>query len=327
MSRWLLTIVSIVSLFASAALAAEPVELKLGTAVPRESPWGAVLRVWAKAVKEKTEGKVSIEFYWNATQGDEPAQMAKVKTGQLDGAVVTAVGLGVIDPSVNVLQAPGLFANWEQLDKAREAMRPKFEKKFRDQGVELVGWGDVGLDRIMSKGYPVKRPEDLKGKRAWVWREDPVLPPMFQVAGAVIVPTSLPEVLPELSTGNVTVMSVSALAAEQLQWASRFDHVTRSIIAPNIGGMVLSKARLDALSKEQREAVLATGKVAAQALTERIRGEDAKAFERLSARMTVVEPGEDDLKAWKALFTETRARLSKGTFDPALFTEAEQFAR
>jgi TRAP-type C4-dicarboxylate transport system substrate-binding protein len=321
------SLVLAVSLFAFCASAAEPVVLKLGTSVPRESPWGVVLRIWQKAVKEKTKGEVEIELFWNATQGDEPAQMAKLKLGQLDGAVVTAVGLGVIDPNVNVLQAPGLYANWEQLDAARESMRGRFEQKFRDANLELVGWGDVGLDRLMSKGYPVRTPADLKGKRAWVWREDPVLPPVFQLAGSVIVPTSLPEVLPELSTGNVTVLSVCALAAEQLQWSSRLDHVTKWIVAPNIGGMVMSKKRLDALTESQRAAVLDTGKVAAKALTDRIRGEDAKAFERLQKKMTVVEPTPEELVQWKKLFAEARVRLGKGTLDPKLMEEAEKFSK
>src|SRR3954464_8157381 len=95
-----------------AGTAAEPTAIKLGSIAPRESPWGQVLRVWAKAVKEKTAGEVQIEFFWNATQGDEPAQMSKIKTGQLDGAVVSAVGLGVVDPNVNVLQLPGIYAGW-----------------------------------------------------------------------------------------------------------------------------------------------------------------------------------------------------------------------
>lgn len=312
---------------ASFALAAEPVVLKVGSVAPRESPWGAVLRVWQKAVKEKTKGEVTIEIFWNATQGDEPAQMSKVKTGQLDGCVVSAVGLGVIDPNVNILQVPGLYADWAQLDKVRDALRPRFEKSFREAGIELIGWGDIGLDRFMSKGYPVKSPADLKGKRVWVWREDPVLPPLLQITGAVMVPTALTEVLPELSTGNVTALSVSALASEQLQWSSRVDHLTKFVVAPNIGGMVMSKARLDALSKENREVVMETGRVAAKALTDRIRGEDAKALARLEKRMTVIEPSAEDKAAWAKVFAEARARLAKGTFPQALMTEVEQLAK
>ncbi len=306
---------------------AEPVVLKLGSLAPRESPWGAVLRVWQKAVKEKTRGEVTIEIFWNATQGDEAAQMSKVKTGQLDGAIVSAVGLSMIDPNVNVLQVPGLYPDWPTLDRVRLALTPRFEKTFHEAGMELVGWGDIGLDRFISQGYAAKRPEDLKGKRGWVWREDPLLPPMFQLMGTVIVPTALPEVLPELSTGNVNVLVVSALAAEQLQWASRLDHISRAVVAPNIGGIVISKVSLDRLPAASREVVLETGRLAGKALTDRIRAEDAKAFERLVKRMTVVEPNADDLAAWKKIFTAARLQLGKGTFTPRLLEEVEQLAK
>ena len=321
-TRWL-SLLCLVSLVG----AAEPVVLKLGSLAPRESPWGSVLRVWQKAVKDKTKGEVTIEIFWNATQGDEAAQMSKLKTGQLDGAIVSAVGLSVIDPNVNVLQVPGLFPDWPTLDRVRTALTPRFEKSFHEAGMELVGWGDIGLDRFISQGYGVQKPEDLKGKRGWVWREDPLLPPMFQLTGAVMVPTALPEVLPELSTGNVNVLVVSALAAEQLQWASRLDHISRAVVAPNIGGIVMAKASLEKVPAAAREVVLDTGRLAAKALTDRIRGEDAKAFERLEKRMTVVQPTAAELVAWTKLFAATRVQLGKGTFAPKFLEEVEQLAK
>ncbi len=309
-------------LLATPALAA-PTVLKVGSLAPRESPWGKILRVWAKAVKEKTGGEVELEIFWNATQGDEPAQMSKMKTGQLDGAIVSAVGLGIVDPNVNVLQVPGLYAGWPQLDKVRDALKPRFDKSFRDAGFELIGWGDIGLDRLMSKGFAIKTPGDLKGKRPWVWREDPVLPPFFQAVGVVPVPTSVPEAVTELSTGNVNVMSVSGLAAEQLQWASRLDHVNLMVMAPNIGGMVFSKAKLDTLKPEFRAVVVETGKIASKKLTESIRDEDKLAIERLKKRMEVTEPSPAELAAWATVFADTQARLAKGTFPPELLKEVQ----
>lgn len=315
-----------VVLVSSMALA-EPVTLKVGSLAPRESPWGNVLRVWVKAVKEKTKGEVVLEMYWNATQGDEAAQMSKMKTGQLDGAIVTAVGLSVVDANVNVLQLPGLYSGWEKLDVVREALRPRFEKSFQAAGFELAGWGDVGLDRFMSKGFAVKGPGDLKGKRPWVWREDPILPAVFAVAGVVPVPTSVPEALPELSTGNVNVMSISPLGSEQLQWSGRLSHLNAMVVAPNIGGMVLSKAKLDSLKPEHRAIVLETAKLACKALTERIRAEDAAALERLKKRMTVVEPNAEELTAWQKVFKDARERLAKGTFTPEVMAEVEKLTR
>ncbi len=253
--------------------------------------------------------------------------MGKMKTGQLDGAVVTAVGLGVVLNDVNALQMPGLFQDWESFDKAREVVRPRFEKAFHDAGFELLGWGDVGLDRLMSKGYAVHLPQDLKGKKPWVWREDPILPPVFQLIGVTPTVTSAPEAITELTQGGVNLVSVSALAAEQLQWSSRVDHLNLMVVAPNIGGMVMRRAALDALKPEQRAAVVDTAKVACKARTSRIRDEDRKALERLKGRMEVVTPTPDELTARKKLFADARARLAKGTFSPDVVKTIEDAAK
>jgi TRAP-type transport system periplasmic protein len=322
-TRLALAVIFLLSQLAFAA----PVVLKIGSIAPRESPWGQVLRVWMKAVKEKSKGEVEIEIYWNATQGDETAQMSKMKTGQLDGAIVSAVGLSVVDSRINVLQVPGLYKDWPQLDKVRNALKPRFDESFHMAGFELVGWGDIGLDRLMSKGYALKSPADFKGKRPWCWKDDPVLPPFFQAVGVVPVLTSLPEAVAELSTGNVNAMSVSALAAEQLQWSPRLDHVSNMVVAPNIGGMVLSLPKLKTLTSAQQDIVLQTGRLATKALTDRIRKEDAQAFERLKKRMTLVEYSEAELKAWNAVFADTRTRLSKGTFAPELFAEIDKLLK
>jgi TRAP-type C4-dicarboxylate transport system substrate-binding protein len=319
----LTTLILVTTLNASGA--AEPQTLKLGSLAPRESPWGQILRVWAKAVKEKTAGAVQLDFYWNATQGDEAAQMGKVKSGQLDGAVVTAVGLGAIDADVNVLQVPGLITDWATLDKVREGMKSHFDDSFRKAGIELVGWGDVGIDYIFSKGFAVHKPADLTGKKPWVWREDPVVPPFYQSAASnvVLVPTGVPEALPELTTGNANVMITSALAAEQLQWSSRLDNVSLVVISPNVGGVVMSSASLAKLKPEHKAIVLETGKVACKALSDRIRGEDAAAIERLKKRMAVVTPTDAEKAEWAKVFKETRAKLVKGTFKPELVKKVE----
>ena len=199
---------------------------------------------------------------------------------------------------------------------------------FREAGFELVGWGDIGLDRLMSKGFEVHGPDSFKGKRPWVWREDPNLPPVFQVIGGITtVPTSVPEVLPELSTGNVNAISISALAAEQLQWSSRLDHLNLMVVAPNIGGLILSKAKLDALTPEQRAVLAETGRIAGKALTDRIRAEDNTALERLKKKMIVTEPTAAELAAWSKVFAEARAKMAKGTYSADVVKQIEESVR
>src|SRR5262245_40355614 len=70
--------------------------IKIGTVAPKSSPWGHVFDTWAKAVKEKSSGRLELQFVYNGAAGDEAAMVGKIKNGQLDGAAVSAVGLSKI---------------------------------------------------------------------------------------------------------------------------------------------------------------------------------------------------------------------------------------
>ena len=78
--------------------------LKVGTLAPAASPWGQVFKVWAAAVSQKSGGNLELQFFYNGQQGDEGAMVGKIKSGQLDGAAVTAVGLSKIYKPIGALQ-------------------------------------------------------------------------------------------------------------------------------------------------------------------------------------------------------------------------------
>jgi TRAP-type transport system periplasmic protein len=103
--------------------------------------------------------------------------------------------------------------------------------------------------------------------------------------------------------------------------------VTEAIVAPNIGGLVLSKAKLDSLTPANRAIVVDTGKLICAALTTRIRAEDEKAFARLKEKMTVVTATPAQTEQWQSLYREARVRLGKGSLPPALIAEVEKLAK
>ncbi|WP_170319439.1 TRAP transporter substrate-binding protein DctP [Polyangium spumosum] len=298
--------------------------IKIGTLAPKSSPWGQVFSVWEKAVKEKSGGRLELQFFYNGQQGDEGAMVGKMKAGQLDGAAVTAVGLGKVYKPILALQMPGLFSSWAKLDAAREAMRPEFEKGAADAGFRILGWGDVGRAHLMSKGFAIRSPGDFAGKKPYVWRDDAAMPVFFQVVGGVTpVPLNIPEVLPNLNTGAINVLVAPALAAEQLQWASKLDHIVADTSGFAIGALVVNSKKIDALPGDLKAILQDTGKVAANALTQRIRKEDDAAFGRLKGKMTVVELTADEKAKWQGLFKQVRGRLTQGTFAPGLVAKLE----
>lgn len=302
--------------------------IKIGTLAPKSSPWGKVFEVWVKAVKEKSGGNMELQFYYNGQQGDEGSMVGKIKSGQLDGAAITGAGLSKVYKPILALQMPGLFSTWSKLDKARDALKPEFEKGAKDAGFLIAGWGDVGAARTMSKGFAVKVPDDLKGKKPYYLREDSVLPALYSTIGGVSgVPLSATEVLPNLNTGTINVVNAPALAAEQLQWSSKLDNINEGVAAMAIGALVLSSKRVDGLPADLKTILTDTGKVAASALTTKIRSEDDAAFGRLKGKMTVTTPSADDKAKWASVFKQVRQKLSQGTFSSDLVTKLEGYAK
>lgn len=293
--------------------------LKMATLAPPRSPWGKVFKIWSKAVDQKTKGEVELDWLWNGTGGPEGAVIGKIKSGQIGGAAITAVGLGAIDKRFMALQMPGAFGSWKELDKARDKFGPELIKAAAKDGFHIGGFGDVGIGRVMSKGFAVKVPADLKGKHPGMIAEDIIAPKVYEAIGGVSpVPSPVTGFLPKLNSGAIDVMNTPSLAAEQLQWASRLDHINAAETYYGIGAVVISQKQLDKLSGDQREAIKSTGAKAAEMLTKRIRNADASAFKRLKKKMTVHEPTGAEKAEWKAVFKKACKNLKSAIPGDAL---------
>lgn len=301
-------------------------ELSLGTLAPKKSPWGKVFKSWAKKVQKETGGAVTLNWYYNGQQGDEKAMVAKMRAGQLDGAAVTSVGLSAIHKPILAFQMPGLFTDWATLDRARDTLMPELQSAFKNEGFALLGSGDVGLARTMSKGSAIKAPSDLKKMKVYAWSDDPVAPVTASVIGYTPVPSSVPELLPKLSSGAVNVATIPSLPAVTLQWQQHLDHVNEDVVGVGVGGLVMSQKTLASLNADELEIVKKTGSKAGKKLTKKIRLEDAKAFDTIKARMTVVKLSDAERKVWNETFKKIRGQLAQGTFPREFVKKLEGMA-
>jgi TRAP-type C4-dicarboxylate transport system substrate-binding protein len=313
--------------FAGGAQAATT--LKIGTLAPRESPWGKEFTKWANDVSSDTNGELQLDFQWNGQAGDEVLMVQKIRSGQLDGAAVTAVGLaqtGVTD--VLIFQTPGLFANWGKLDAARNAMKADFDNQFQSKGFTVLGWGDVGAAKTMSIGFEVHHPSDLQGKGVYFLAGDPIGPKIFAAIGGITPKqVTVNEILPGLTNGSINVLTVPPLAAEQLQWASRVTHLNTLTTAFGIGAIIVSSARLNGLPPNLKDVLNNRGHETAERLTKSIRNLDAQAFARLKATKNAYEPSEPEKNEWRDLFTKVRAQLRGSVFTPGVFDRVVQLAQ
>jgi TRAP-type transport system periplasmic protein len=166
---WALVIAAATAVGAPTVAQAETVSL--GTVAPKNSIWGKVFGVWQEAVKKKSDGKLELNVFYNAIQGDDGAMIDKLKSGQLDGAAVSSIGLAKIHKPILALQLPGVFRSWKALDAARDAVGPELQKGAEEAGF-YVTFGDLGKLRGMSIGFAARTPSSLGGKRVLTTRSD-----------------------------------------------------------------------------------------------------------------------------------------------------------
>jgi TRAP-type C4-dicarboxylate transport system substrate-binding protein len=271
----------LVSLATAAALAhvahADPVELRIATLAPSGSPWMDVLNKAAAEVKEKTAGRVTFKYYEGGQQGDERDFVRKIKLGQLDGAAVTSIGLGMIDESIRVLELPMLFDTVDELDYVADKMWPYFEQKFAKKGFKLTQRGDVGWVYFLSKNK-VESLADLKGQQLWMWGDDQLVGAMFKKLGLNGVPLGVPEVDAALTSGAINACYGSPLAAVALQWYSKVKYMTSMPMSFAIAATVFAMDPLKKISAEDAQAIDEIGKASSKKLRKVIRkaNEDAK---------------------------------------------------
>ena len=298
--------------------------LSIATLAPIGSTWMRNFDAWNRELRRRTHGALALRFYPNGVQGDEAEVVRKIRARRLDGAALTGVGLGEIHRPTLVFQAPGLFADYAQLDRARDAMRPELDAAFAQAGFVLAGWGDAGLDRVFSM-RAVPGPAEFAATHPFQWRDDLIAAPLYAELHAQGVPLQIGEVLTSLQTRQIDTVIASPIAVASLQWAAHLTHMTDFPVSVEIGAVVFGRAQLEGLGPELQATLRETAAQYTALLVRNVRRDDDGTVAPLRARGLVVDaPTAAQRTQWQAVFTRTRARLVGTLADAAFFQRVER---
>ncbi len=191
-------------------------ELRLATMAPRGSRFLRGYQIWDQQLRERSVGRMSLRVYPGGVAGDDRQVVQKLESGQLDAAVLTATGLGMLVRETAVLRTPSVIRDHEAFERALEEVGADLEQAFVDRGYRMLGWGTAGRTRLFSR-RPIRQPGDLQTVRSWVWPDNPIFSAWLDTAQVQGVPASPPEVLPALQTGRIDTAPASPLAAVALR--------------------------------------------------------------------------------------------------------------
>jgi len=304
-------------LFLGAAARAEDQQhtLKIATLAPEGSSWMNLFHAWGKQVEEHSGGKIKVKFYAGGVAGDERDAVRKMRLGQINGAAVTSIGLGLIQPEVRVLELPMLINTYAEMDFVRDTMNEDLRKKFEEKGYVLLAWGDVGPIHIFSN-IPLKSKADLAQTKLWAWVDDPLVRMLFQQLGTNGVPLGVPDVLPSLQTGLINACYGSPLSTLALQWYTKVKYMTSLQLSQAIGATILSKKDFDKLSPDLQKQLLADSKELEKKVLKTIREDNDKSLASLkSAGIQVVDSPKEMVEEFRQQAVALRPKL-----EPSVYT-------
>jgi TRAP-type C4-dicarboxylate transport system substrate-binding protein len=266
------------------ARAAETKLIKVATLAPRNSVFMRAFMQLDQQMREYTNDAVGFRLYPSGVAGDETDVVRKMRVGQMDAAMVTSDGLGLILPEVNVLRAPGVVNTYAQLEAVQKVMLPEFDKSFEQKGFKLIAWGEAGEYRYFSR-TPVTKPADIRAMRPWLWPQSPVMKEMWRVIGANPVPLGMPEVYGALQTKMLDLVQNTSIAYIALQWhTTELKYVTSEANGVLVGAWVMNKAMFDSLGPEAQKKLMELARTDNERSRQRSRDADRGAYDKLIKR-------------------------------------------
>jgi TRAP-type C4-dicarboxylate transport system substrate-binding protein len=302
--------------FAVSAWAA-PGSLRIGTLIPKNSLYHQQLLQMGEAWRAAQGEGAKFVVFTDGSQGGEAELARRMRIGQLQGALLSVVGLREIEPSISALQnLPLLFRSWDEVDYVREKMRPAMEKRFLDKGFVVLGWGDAGWVRFFSKA-PAFGPDDFKGMKFFAWGSEPEQQAIMKSLGYTPVPLETADILPSIQTGMINVVPSTPYFALASQIYNTAPNMLEINWAPIVGAMVVTKKAWDEMSLPAQAALRAAGEKAAVEMRNKARKEVDEAVDAMKKRgLAVNKPTPAQLREWSDLADKLYPRI-RGTMVPA----------
>jgi TRAP-type C4-dicarboxylate transport system substrate-binding protein len=291
--------------------------LRIGSLVPKNSLYHRQLLDIADSWRTAQGAGAKYLVYPDGSQGGEAEMARRMRIGQLQGALLSVVGLREIEPSIAALQSmPLLFRSWEEVDYVREKMRPVMEKKFLDKGFVVLAWGDAGWVRFFSKEAAV-RPDDYKRMKFFAWGSEPDQQAIMKSLGYTPVPLETTDILPAIQTGMINVVPSTPYFALATQVYNTAPHMLEINWAPIVGALVVTRKAWDDMSPAVQQAVRTASDKAGAQIRTKARQEVEEAVDAMKKRgLTVHKPNADQMKEWNELADKLYPRI-RGTMVPA----------
>lgn len=305
------------SLVLTTTVMAQVAQLRMASVVPKNSPYHQSLLELGETWRAAQGQDARFTVFTDGSQGGEAEIVRRMRIGQLQGGLLSVVGLRDIEPSIAALQTlPLLFRSWEEIDYVREKMRTGMEKRFLEKGFVVIGWGDAGWVRFFSK-EPALSPNDFKNRKFFAWGSEPEQQAIMKSLGYTPVALETGDALAAIQTGMIDVLPSTPYFALATQVFGTAKHMLDINWAPIVGALVVTQKAWASMTPAAQESLRKAGEKAGVAMRTQARKEVDEAVTAMQKRgLTVNRPNEAQMREWNVLAEQLYPRI-RGAMVPA----------
>jgi len=296
-------------LVAALALPALALELKFGHYAAETHPGHKATLMFADAVKQRTNGEITIKIYPNNALGSPPEVLEQNKLGAIDMSLPTQGALDKYVREFSVVMLPFAYDGYEHVWKVLDGpfmdwTAPLLEKQNL---VFLSNW-EWGFRNVTNNVRPVMTPDDMKGLKM---RTPPEiqLQAAMEACGAVVTKIAFPELYMALKQGVVDGQEnpLAVIYHFKLYEVQKNLALTRHVYNSMVH--VMSKMTWDKLNPEQRKIVKEESKKAGQWFRQAMVEEEKDLVAKLKDKgMAVTEP---EIAKFRAAMGPAYERIGK----------------
>jgi TRAP-type C4-dicarboxylate transport system substrate-binding protein len=260
--------------------------------------------------------------------GGEAESVRRMRSDQLQAAVLSVAGLQEIDPSASVLQLmPMMFHSLDEVGYVRERLRPLIGKRFEEKGFVVLFLADAGWIQLFSR-KPVLRPADLRSQKIFSLISDSRESDLIKSSGLQSVQLEYTDTLAGLQTKLIDAVPTPPFYALAGQFYLSAQNMLELNYAPLVGGLVVTRKAWDSIPAATQEIMRRTAEEGGKSITEHGHKEMEEAVAAMQKRgLTVNQLTPSTEAEWRSFFAGLYPKI-RGNLVPAdLFDEVQRLLR
>jgi TRAP-type transport system periplasmic protein len=240
---------------ATGAIAADIKErtIKYAVIYDIKHPHGLGAQKFADLVAQRSDKKMKVQVYPNATLGGEIAIISAMQGGTVEmAAMATSQLVGVIKDFA-ALDLPFLFNTEKEVDRVVDGPVGKaFLDKMPEKGLVGLSWFEHGFRNLTNSKRPVTKLEDIQGLKIRV-EQNAVAIDTWNALGTNAVPMPFPELYGALESKAVEGQEnpFSTVDSSKFYEVQKYLSVTKHKYTPLV--VTLSKKFWDQLSADEKK--------------------------------------------------------------------------